>query len=249
MREVVTSPKELIWNEANIRGSLSERVVIDPEKTMAEFAIAMQLNYVEKTTGEKKERLLWHNVITYQPEDIALLSTLEPRTMIEVKGRLTTSEDTWDKAKTAHIILSGDSSTLHVITSVKDTVPYAYVTLIGNVGNTPQLLYDNNSGGFASINLAVNNKWVDKNTQDEKQRTDWHTVVVAGLKGAMFAHDHLTAGTCIQVHGKLHYEHWKDKNGVEHTKPRIFVNAMEQLKILEFTPQKDTAAPMQQLER
>jgi single stranded DNA-binding protein len=249
MKEIVTNPKELIWNQATLRGSLSAWIDIDREKNRADFSIGMNVPYVNKTTNEKELRAIWHNITSYNPRDFELLAASKPNDFIEVTGKLSTGEDAWDRGKKAQIILSGDSSSLQLVSSVKEAIPSTHVTLIGNIGGPPQHFYENTNGTFASLNLAVNSKWTDKETNEKRQHSHWHSVIITGAKGVAFACEHLRKGTCIQVKGQLSYEHWRDKHGVDHTKPRIFVHSMEQLKILEFTPQKVISAPAPIIER
>jgi single-stranded DNA-binding protein len=236
MREEVTNPKELVWNQAVIKGIMGARVVIDEEKKSVNFFIG-----VPATNKEGENKVIWHDIISYNEKDIEAVKSVRPDDVIEVTGKLVTRESAWDKSKMVQIILPKEHSSLQVMTSLKETVPSATITLIGNVGSEPKLFTEENKA-FASVNLGSNDKWVDPKTNETKQHCHWSNVIVAGLKGSIFASDHLQKGTCIQVSGALSYEQWKDKSGIEHSKPRIVVHAREQLKILDFKePARDQA--------
>lgn len=52
---------------------------------------------------------------------------------------------------------------------------HAQLTIIGNVGRTPELRYTNDGIAVTSINVAVNKKWT--NADNEKQeKTTWYRV-------------------------------------------------------------------------
>jgi single-strand DNA-binding protein len=51
------------------------------------------------------------------------------------------------------------------------------VTLVGNLGKDPEIRTMRDGGRVATLALATSESWKDKKT-GERQRTQWHTVVV-----------------------------------------------------------------------
>ncbi|MDA3979024.1 single-stranded DNA-binding protein [Gallibacterium sp. AGMB14963] len=49
------------------------------------------------------------------------------------------------------------------------------VIIIGNIGNIDVKIFQN--GSIANVSVATSENWVDKETQQKKERTEWHRVI------------------------------------------------------------------------
>ncbi|MFL5754389.1 MAG: single-stranded DNA-binding protein [Bacteroidia bacterium] len=87
------------------------------------------------------------------------------------------------------------------------------VTLIGNLGNDPEIKIFENNKKFARISVATNETY--KNKQGEKvTETTWHNVVIwGGLAGV--TEKILKKGSEVCVEGKLVNRNWTDKEGIK----------------------------------
>ena len=54
------------------------------------------------------------------------------------------------------------------------------VILIGNLGQDPEVRYMPSGGAVTNITLATSDTWRDKQTGEQKERTEWHRVVFMG---------------------------------------------------------------------
>ncbi|MFC6363759.1 single-stranded DNA-binding protein, partial [Tatumella punctata] len=54
------------------------------------------------------------------------------------------------------------------------------VTLVGNLGQDPEVRYLPNGGAVTNITLATSESWRDKQTGENKEVTEWHRVVLFG---------------------------------------------------------------------
>jgi single-strand DNA-binding protein len=52
------------------------------------------------------------------------------------------------------------------------------VQLIGNLGKDPEIRYGQDGSKFASFSVATSERWKDKATNEVKDKTEWHRVVV-----------------------------------------------------------------------
>ena len=87
------------------------------------------------------------------------------------------------------------------------------VILIGNLGKDPEVRRLENGAVLASFSIATSESYVDKQSGDKKEITDWHDIVLwRGL--AEVAEKYLVKGTKIYVEGKLKKRSWQDKEGV-----------------------------------
>lgn len=98
------------------------------------------------------------------------------------------------------------------------------VSLTGNLGADPKVIYNDSGLAIASMNLAVTEKWESK-TGEAKERTDWIPLVCFG-KVATSAESLLSKGKRIEVTGKLSTTTWTDKDGNKKSKMQV--------KVLEF---------------
>lgn len=97
------------------------------------------------------------------------------------------------------------------------------VILVGNLGQDPEVRYMPNGGAVANITLATSESWRDKATGEQKEKTEWHRVVLFG-KLAEVAGEYLKKGSQIYIEGKLNTRKWTDQAGVEKYTTEVHVN-------------------------
>ena len=87
------------------------------------------------------------------------------------------------------------------------------VILIGNLGKDPEVRRLENGAVLATFSIATSESYVDKQSGDKKEITDWHDIVLwRGL--AEVAEKYLVKGTKVYVEGKLKKRSWQDKEGL-----------------------------------
>lgn len=80
------------------------------------------------------------------------------------------------------------------------------------MGKDPEVKRFENGAVIASFSIATSESYVDKQSGEKKEITDWHDVVLwRGL--AEVAEKYLHKGTKIYVEGKLKKRSWQDKEG------------------------------------
>ena len=85
------------------------------------------------------------------------------------------------------------------------------VTLIGNVGNEPELKTLQDEISVAKINVATTESYRLKNGE-VSSKTEWHTVIAwRGL--ATFVNQYIHKGSHLYVEGKIRYRQYEDKDG------------------------------------
>lgn len=97
------------------------------------------------------------------------------------------------------------------------------VILVGNLGDDPTIRYMPNGGAVANITLATSESWRDKTTGEQKEKTEWHRVVLFG-KLAEVAGEYLKKGSQVYIEGKLNTRKWTDQAGVEKYITEVHVN-------------------------
>ena len=102
------------------------------------------------------------------------------------------------------------------------------VTLIGNLGNDPEVRYSGNGNAVANVSLATAESWRDKDSGEQQERTEWHRVVFFG-RLAEIVSEYLHKGSQIYVEGRLQTNKWQDKEGNDRCTTQIVANEMQML--------------------
>ena len=82
------------------------------------------------------------------------------------------------------------------------------VFLIGNLGSDPAMRAMSNGNHVTNLSLATSSAWRDKNSGEQKERTEWHKVVLFNQL-AEIANEHLRKGSKIFVEGELRTQEWE----------------------------------------
>src|SRR4029450_2671439 len=88
------------------------------------------------------------------------------------------------------------------------------VTLIGNLGNDPEVRSTPGGNRVATLSLATSRSWVDQNG-NRQEKTEWHRCVVWNTKGSQLAdivEKYVKKGDRIYVEGRIEYRQWQDKD-------------------------------------
>ncbi|MFC0179673.1 single-stranded DNA-binding protein [Thorsellia kenyensis] len=97
------------------------------------------------------------------------------------------------------------------------------VILLGNLGADPEVRFMANNDPVATLSLATSETWRDKNTGENREKTEWHRVVVFG-KLAEIAQQYLKKGSQVYVEGQLQTRKWQDQQGVERYTTEIVIS-------------------------
>lgn len=85
------------------------------------------------------------------------------------------------------------------------------VTLIGHLGQDPDLKYGQSGNPVCNLSLATDEGYTDKDG-NKVDRTEWHRIV-AYQRLAETCGQYLHKGSLVYVEGKLQTRKWQDQNG------------------------------------
>ena len=97
------------------------------------------------------------------------------------------------------------------------------VILVGNLGQDPEVRYMPNGNAVANFSIATSESWKDKQTGENRDRTEWHRVVVFG-KLAEIAGEYIKKGTQVYLEGKLQTRKWQDQSGQDRYTTEVVIN-------------------------
>ncbi len=102
------------------------------------------------------------------------------------------------------------------------------VILIGNLGADPEVRFMPSGGAVANLRIATSESWKDKQTGEQVERTEWHTVVLFNRLGEI-AGEYLKKGSKVFIEGSLRTRKWQDKNGQDRYTTEIVGAEMQML--------------------
>ncbi|HNP35147.1 MAG TPA: single-stranded DNA-binding protein [Woeseiaceae bacterium] len=102
------------------------------------------------------------------------------------------------------------------------------VILVGNLGNDPETRYMPSGGAVTNISVATSESWKDKQTGEQKDRTEWHRVAMFN-RLAEIAAEYLRKGSQVYIEGKIRTRKWQDKDGQDRYTTEIIADEMQML--------------------
>lgn len=96
------------------------------------------------------------------------------------------------------------------------------VTILGNLGNDPEVKQTNSGSAITNLTVATSESWNDKATGEKREAVEWHRVVLFG-KLAEVAGEYLRKGSQVYIEGQLRTRKWTDNAGVEKYTTEIVV--------------------------
>ena len=102
------------------------------------------------------------------------------------------------------------------------------VIIVGNLGGDPETRYMPSGSAVTNITVATNESWKDKQTGEQKDRTEWHKVAMFN-RLAEVAAEYLRKGSQVYIEGKLRTRKWQDKSGQDRWTTEIIADEMQML--------------------
>lgn len=98
------------------------------------------------------------------------------------------------------------------------------VMIIGNIMRDPEVRTTPNGQTVASLGVATNRRWKDKEGQP-KEQVEYHNVV-AWRRLAEIVGQYLKKGSKVYIEGRLQTRSWDDQSGVKKYKTEIVAENM-----------------------
>ena len=102
------------------------------------------------------------------------------------------------------------------------------VIVVGNLGNDPETRYMPSGSAVTNMTVATNESWKDKQTGEQKERTEWHKVAMFG-RLAEIAAEYLRKGSQVYIEGKLRTRKWQGQDGQDRYTTEIIADKMQML--------------------
>ena len=85
------------------------------------------------------------------------------------------------------------------------------VTLVGNLGRDPEVRAMQNGDKIVQLSVATSDRWKDKSSGEQRERTEWHRVVIFNDALGKVAEQYLKKGSTVYLEGQLQTRKWTDQ--------------------------------------
>ncbi len=99
------------------------------------------------------------------------------------------------------------------------------VILIGHLGRDPEARSFQNGGELVNFSIATSERWKDRSTGQQKDRTEWHAIVITNEALVKVAKQYLRKGSKVYVEGQLRTRKWQDRAGVDRYTTEVTIGA------------------------
>ncbi len=102
------------------------------------------------------------------------------------------------------------------------------VIIVGNLGQDPEVRFMANGDPVANFTVATSESWKDKQTGEQKEKTEWHRIVIY-KRLAEIAGEYLKKGSKVYLEGKLQTRKWQNQQGQDQYTTEIVCHEMQML--------------------
>ena len=115
------------------------------------------------------------------------------------------------------------------------------VTLVGNIGNEPEVKTFQNGNKVVNLSLATSERWKDKESGEMRTNTEWHRVVIFNPILADIAEKYVKKGSKVYLEGQLQTRKWQDNSGADkYTTEIVLQNFRGELLLLDRSNENST---------
>ena len=89
------------------------------------------------------------------------------------------------------------------------------VMILGNLGQDPVVRTSQDGNKIVQLSIATSDRWKDRNSGEQREKTEWHRVVIFNENLSNIAEQYLRKGSTVFVEGQLQTRKWQDQNGID----------------------------------
>lgn len=202
--------------------------------------------------GELLEGKGFHTVTVWGPMADIAGQFVKQGSQLFISGRLQT--DSWEDQQSGEkrsktkiiamdmILVDPRDGQLPALQGAKEVAgAINRVDVLGNVTREPELRTTTNGQQVLTLGVATNDRWKDKATGEDKERAEFHDVVLWGDL-AQEAAKHIKKGSRVFASGRVQTRSWETPNGAKRYTTEIVADTVKMLGVSH--PAVQDAAPM-----
>jgi single-strand DNA-binding protein len=212
------------FNRVHIIGYQTQPVTVRQTPTGASVTdLNLVVPYKFKSeSGEMLDGKGFHTVTLWGPMSEVAGKFLKAGGQVFISGRLQT--DSWEDEKTAEkksktkivaldMIMLDPKEGQHSVAQGSNLIQCVNrADIIGNVTRDPEMRTTTSGQQVLTLGVATNERWKDRQTNQDKERTEFHNVVVWGALAEEVSRT-LHKGNKVFVSGRVQTRSWETKDG------------------------------------
>ena len=111
------------------------------------------------------------------------------------------------------------------------------VILVGHLGSDPEVRNLPSGGKVVNLSVATSEKWKDRNSGEQREKTEWHRVVIFSEGLARVAEQYLKKGSKVYLEGQLQARSWEDQSGQKKYSTEVVLQNFNSAMVLLDGPQ------------
>ena len=97
------------------------------------------------------------------------------------------------------------------------------VIIVGNLGNDPEVRTFPSGGKVCNFSIATSERWKDRNTGENRDRTEWHRIEITSEPLVRIAEQYLKKGSSVYIEGQLQTQKWQDQSGQDRYTTKVLM--------------------------
>jgi len=89
------------------------------------------------------------------------------------------------------------------------------VILVGNLGRDPEVRYAQDGTKIVHLSVATSERWKDRQSGEQREKTEWHRVVIFNDRLGDVAERFLRKGSKVYLEGAIQTRKWTGQDGQE----------------------------------
>jgi single-strand DNA-binding protein len=100
------------------------------------------------------------------------------------------------------------------------------VMIMGNLTRDPELRYTPSNMPVCQLGVAVNRRWTDRNTNEQREETTFIDCDAFGRTAEVLS-QYLRKGRPVYLEGRLKLDQWEDQQGNKRSKLKVVVETFQ----------------------
>ncbi len=101
------------------------------------------------------------------------------------------------------------------------------VIIVGNLGRDPEVRTFQNGGKVCNLRIATSERWRDKNSGENREKTEWHSVAIFSEGLVRVCEQYLKKGSTVYIEGKLQTRKWQDQSGADRYSTEVVLQGFD----------------------
>lgn len=118
------------------------------------------------------------------------------------------------------------------------------VILVGNLGRDPEVRSLQNGNKVCNLSIATSERWKDKNTGEQREKTEWSRIVIFDDRLVGVAEQYLRKGSKVYLEGSLATRKWTDQSGQDKYSTEVVLQRFRGVLVM-LDSKGDAAEPKQ----